>query len=87
MRKSRIVSITLPPDMFQQAEQMAKEENRTMSELMREALRAYQRERKLREEIMRSSIPRAKDAGAVESEVQRLIEEFRRERSKTMGAG
>jgi len=42
MRNTRVYSITMPPDMAKQAERLAKKENRTMSELMREALRRYQ---------------------------------------------
>ena len=42
MRSSKVYSITMPPDMARQAEALAKKENRTMSELMREALRQYQ---------------------------------------------
>jgi CopG family transcriptional regulator/antitoxin EndoAI len=45
MRTTRVVSITLPPAMFEDAQALARQENRTMSELMREALRRYQRER------------------------------------------
>src|SRR5436853_7854305 len=41
MRKTKIYSITMPPDMAKQAERLAKKENRTMSELMREAFRRY----------------------------------------------
>jgi Arc/MetJ-type ribon-helix-helix transcriptional regulator len=37
-----VYSITMPPEMAKQAERLAKKENRTMSELMREALRRYQ---------------------------------------------
>ncbi|MCX6625617.1 MAG: ribbon-helix-helix domain-containing protein [Acidobacteria bacterium] len=42
MRTTRVYSITMPPDMAKQAERLAKKENRTMSELMREAFRRYQ---------------------------------------------
>jgi hypothetical protein len=42
MRTTKVYSITMPPEMARQAERMAKKENRTMSELMREALRRYQ---------------------------------------------
>jgi Arc/MetJ-type ribon-helix-helix transcriptional regulator len=42
MRTTRVYSITMPPDLARQAERLAKKENRTMSELMREALRRYQ---------------------------------------------
>ena len=42
MRTTRVYSITMPPEMAKQAERLARKENRTMSELMREALRRYQ---------------------------------------------
>jgi hypothetical protein len=42
MRNTRVYSITMPPEMAKQAERLARKENRTMSELMREALRRYQ---------------------------------------------
>ena len=42
MRTTKVYSITMPPEMAKQAERLAKKENRTMSELMREALRRYQ---------------------------------------------
>jgi predicted DNA-binding protein len=43
-RTTKVYSITMPPEMGKQAEQLAKRESRTMSELMREAFRSYQRE-------------------------------------------
>jgi CopG family transcriptional regulator/antitoxin EndoAI len=45
MRTTRTLSITLPPEMLLRAEALAREENRTMSELVREALRHYERDR------------------------------------------
>lgn len=42
MRTTRVYSITMPPELALQAERLAKKESRTMSELMREALRRYQ---------------------------------------------
>jgi predicted transcriptional regulator len=44
-RKSKVYTISLPPDLAKQAEDIAKSENRTMSELSREAFRVYQQER------------------------------------------
>ena len=44
MRTTKVYSITMPPDLAKQAERLAKKENRTMSELMREALRRYQQQ-------------------------------------------
>jgi len=42
MRTSKVLSITMPPAMAKQAERLAQKENRSMSELMREAFRRYQ---------------------------------------------
>jgi hypothetical protein len=42
MRTSKVIAITMPPEMAEQAERLAKKQNRTMSELMREAFRRYQ---------------------------------------------
>lgn len=42
VRTTKVYSITMPPDMARQVERLAKRENRTMSELVREALRRYQ---------------------------------------------
>jgi Arc/MetJ-type ribon-helix-helix transcriptional regulator len=43
MRTSRTLSVSMPPTQFRQVERLAKKENRTLSELVREALRRYQR--------------------------------------------
>ena len=61
MRSTRVLSVSLPETMFTEAEALAKEENRTMSELVREALRAYKREREAWGQLMRygQSRPRA----------------------------
>jgi metal-responsive CopG/Arc/MetJ family transcriptional regulator len=41
MRTSKTISISMPPAQLRQAERLAKKQNRTMSELMREAFRHY----------------------------------------------
>jgi Arc/MetJ-type ribon-helix-helix transcriptional regulator len=41
MRTSKVLSVSLPPEMHSWAEEVARSENRTMSELIRESLRAY----------------------------------------------
>jgi CopG family transcriptional regulator/antitoxin EndoAI len=83
MRTTKVVSITLPPPLFEQAQALAKEENRTMSELMREALRRYQREREW-EQIRAYGTKAAELAGVkTEEDVVNLIHELRKEqRSK-----
>jgi predicted transcriptional regulator len=43
MRSTRTLSVTLPPEMLKRAQSIAKRQSRTMSELVREALRHYDR--------------------------------------------
>jgi predicted DNA-binding protein len=44
MRTTKVIAITMPPAMAKDAAMLAKKQNRTMSELMREAFRRYQQE-------------------------------------------
>ena len=44
-RKSKVITFSLPPQMAEQVRQLMQEEGRTMSELIREALRLYMDER------------------------------------------
>jgi Arc/MetJ-type ribon-helix-helix transcriptional regulator len=45
MRTTKVLSVSLPPEMLSWAEEVARSEHRTMSELVREALRAYRQNR------------------------------------------
>ena len=47
-RKSKTITFSLPPEMFEQVQQVKEEEGRDMSELVREALRLYMEDRELR---------------------------------------
>ena len=47
-RKTKTITFSLPPAMAEQAQDVMKEEERTMSELLREALRNYIDEREWR---------------------------------------
>ena len=47
-RKSRTITFSLPPEMFEQVQRVKDEEGRDMSELVREALRLYMEDRELR---------------------------------------
>lgn len=78
MRNSRVVSVTFPPKMLEQAERLAREENRTMSELLREAFRCYQRRRQAWREIFAYGEAKARELGiSSEEDVVRMIHEFR----------
>lgn len=52
-RTTRLITVSLPPDLAALAEKVAKEESRTKSELLREALREYVLMREVRREARR----------------------------------
>ncbi len=41
MRTAKVISLSLPPEMEEEVQKVAKEEHRTISELLREAFRQY----------------------------------------------
>ena len=84
MRNTRTISISMPETQAKAAEQIAKAENRTMSELVREALRRYQEERL--ESIVERHRKKAEERGLTEADVVRIIREERRKRTNSSGA-
>jgi Ribbon-helix-helix protein, copG family len=66
----------MPEAQIKAAERLAKAENRTMSELFREALRRYQQER--REGLIAKYRQRAEARGITEADVVRIVKEMRR---------
>lgn len=85
MRSSKIISISMPEAQIRAAEQLAKAENRTMSELVREALRSYEKQK--RAETTEKYRKRATERGLTEDDVVRIIKEFcRGERGKNKPA-
>ena len=55
-RISRTITFSLPPEMFEEVQQVKEEEGRDMSELVREALRLYMEDRELRREHLRERL-------------------------------
>jgi predicted transcriptional regulator len=82
MRTAKTVSITLPPDLLAKAQKLAHREHRTMSELFREALRRYMQGGDAGwEALLTRTRARGREMGiAGEAEVERLSDEYRRER-------
>ena len=78
MRQTTTWTISLPPQMGREAEQLARKEHRTKSELVREALRDYMASQQW-ETLQRVASGRARRTGVKsEAEMERVIEEYRR---------
>lgn len=89
----RLVTISLPPPLLRQAEAIAREENRTKSELLREALRFYVETRDVRRQASRDRVfavierarTRAKRTppARIRSLVREAVASVRRERRRS----
>jgi len=79
-RRSRVFTISMPPEMANAAEFLAKAENRSMSELLREAFRVYHAQRigPIFDEIGKYAATRNPE-GYTEDDVDRLVHEVRDE--------
>lgn len=64
MGTRKLITISVPPPLLKRAEQIAREENRTKSELLREALRFYVDTREVRKAGIRERV------GALIEEIQ-----------------
>ncbi len=77
MRATKLVTISLSPDLLRKAERAAKDEQRTRSELLREALRRYLEDREWNK-IYRYGEKKARAAGVDAEDVERLVDELRK---------
>lgn len=82
-RKSRVHTISLPPELAQKAETLAQRDSRTMSELFREAFRTYsaQQARRTLDELGEYVAGR-NPTGYTEADVPRLVKEVRAEKPR-----
>jgi len=78
-----VYTISLPPELAQRAEALAKRDSRTMSELFREAFRAYsgQQTRRTLDELGEYAAGH-NPQGYTEADVPRLIKEVRAEKPR-----
>jgi metal-responsive CopG/Arc/MetJ family transcriptional regulator len=84
MRNAKTISITLPPDLLLKAQKTAEREDRTISELFREALRRYITADPEWEALLRRTRATGSALGiASEADVEQLSDEFRQERIQT----
>lgn len=84
MRIAKTVSITMPPELLAKAQELAQREHRTMSELMREAVRAYLAssnridQQQAWDNLLQRTRAHGRSIGiASEEDVDRLLGEFR----------
>jgi predicted DNA-binding protein len=82
-RKSKVYTISLPPELARRAEALARRDSRTMSELFREAFRTYaaQQARRTLDELGEYAAGRNPKA-YTEADVPRLIRQVRAEKPR-----
>jgi predicted transcriptional regulator len=81
MRTAKTISITLSPELLIKAQKTAEREDRTISELFREALRRYITNDPEWDALLRRTQTAGKALGiGTEADVERLSNEFRQER-------
>ena len=85
MRTTQTLSITLPPEMLARVVEMAKREHRTMSELVREALRQYERQN-FWADMNAYGQAKAAERGVTEASVEPTVRAVRRERAQRRNA-
>ena len=77
----KLITISLPPPLLKKAEEVAREENRTKSELVREALRFYVETREVRKQAAREQLFRlidevqARTKGVPANEIRKVVRE------------
>lgn len=81
LRTTKIQTLSLPPQMVKQIDELAKEEGMTKSEFFREAVRQYIRKKRW-EKIREYGARKAAKLGIKEEDVERLIDEYRSEKVK-----
>jgi predicted transcriptional regulator len=81
MSTAKTISITLPPELLEKAQEIARREHRTISELFREALRRYKSADPEWEALLTRGRAHGQALG-IESEedVERMSDEWRQER-------
>lgn len=81
MGKYKVVTLSMPEEIYEQADEIAKEEGRTRSELFREALRQYVDTRTWRK-LQRETAEQERSLGITsEDDVERIIDELREQTS------
>ena len=82
-RKTKIVNMSLPPEIYKMVDKLAKQKGISRSELLRQALKQYSVSERIWQQIYQWGEESAKEFGIKdERDVDRIIHEFRKERFK-----
>ncbi|MCL4474041.1 MAG: ribbon-helix-helix protein, CopG family [Actinobacteria bacterium] len=78
-RKSKTLTISLPPEAAKVVDRLASKENKNKSQLFREMIAFYDEMQEEREwqELRRYGSQKAKEAGITEKDIERIIHEVR----------
>ena len=79
MRSSKIVSVSLPPDMTKEVQEMALDERRSVSEVLREAFRQYAANKALTD-VRKVARKTAKQKSIKADDIDRIVQEGRSRR-------
>ena len=77
-RTTKTITFSLPPDMAQRVDQVMKQQGRSRSEFLREAVLRYIEECEWRQ-VLRYGEGRAREKGLGPEDVSDLVEEYRAE--------
>ena len=78
MRTTKVMTLSIPPEMVKVVDQLVKKENRTRSELIREALRNYVNDKRWLQ-IRQWGLKTARELDlSTEDEVNSFIHEYRK---------
>ena len=83
-RTTKTITFSLPPEMADRVTEIMKDEGRTKSELLREALRRYIEDREWRK-LLRYGEQRAREQGIHPEDVESVVNEYRAEESQPNG--
>jgi len=75
-RGTKTITLSLPPEMAEKIEEIMKEEGRTRSDLLREAVRRYAEEREWKK-IYRYGEFKARERGITEDQIEDIIDAHR----------
>ena len=83
VRQSKIVNMSLPPEILKRVGELARKKGVSRSEILREALKQYIISERLWQQIYKWGEESAKRLGIKdERDVDKLIEQFRKEQSQ-----